>query len=371
MELVGNPAMKKPIVHIAGTKGKGSTSMMLEYLLRKNGHKTGLFTSPHLISLGERIRVGEECLKPDDIQRLSSRLHDLNKKHFDGDLTFFEFLFVMAMMVFEEEGVDFVVLETGLGGRLDATNIVDPVCSVLTLIDYDHCEILGNTLGEISSEKAGIIKKGRPVIALEQEDVVHQVFVQKARVMGAPIPIHWVSNPKECPQSQNASLALEAFKVATGTASTIELKELVDLTLPGRQHECQWHGVPLLLDTAHNPVSISALLKALESKSIKYPNLLFSMGEFRNPEELLKPLLGKFEKVTFCELPSDRPGVSPYELARIWSDMGGGASKCITREGLSDVMKLQEEPLLVTGSFYLIGHLYKMMGLGPNDMVPK
>ena len=370
LEILGYPSANIPTIHIAGTKGKGSVSMMLEWLLRHDGEdRVGVFTSPHLVSLCERIRVGTKCIEPESIKTWSERLHALNRDTFDGELTFFEFLFLLAMCYFEEQKVDMIILETGLGGRLDATNVVDPICSILTLIDYDHCEILGNTLGEIASEKAGIIKPQRPVIALQQSDVVHQVFFQKARVENAPI--QWISNLRESPRKQNSKLALAAFERVKGRPTFKDLEDLERLPLAGRQQLISWGrgATPLFLDTAHNAISIKALTVAIHQQDHAFKHMLFAMADSRSPEDLLKPLISVIKSATFMDLPGGRPGIPARDLAEVWTTLGGEA-KTISATELTSWLNQRTEPTLITGSFYLVGEVLRLADYSGEDLVP-
>lgn len=175
--VLGNPQTKYPIVHIAGTNGKGSTSHIIAAALQKAGYKTGLYTSPHLVDLRERIRINGEMISEafvvDFVQKQNALALQINP-------SYFELTVAMAFQAFEAEAVDIAVIETGLGGRWDSTNIVTPVLSIITNIGYDHTHILGNTLAEIASEKAGIIKENVPVVIGESHPETEQVFFLKA-----------------------------------------------------------------------------------------------------------------------------------------------------------------------------------------------
>src|SRR6266851_8090857 len=163
--LAGNPQDQLPFIHVAGTNGKGSTCAMLESIYRAAGLRVGLFTSPHLVSFGERVQVDRQVIAADEVARAVSELQPLlGTFPRDAHPTFFEVVTVMALRYFAEQKCDSVVWETGLGGRLDATNIVTPLASVITNVQFDHEEWLGHTLAEIAAEKAGIIKPGVPVI---------------------------------------------------------------------------------------------------------------------------------------------------------------------------------------------------------------
>src|SRR5580698_1635411 len=166
---IGHPEKAVPCIHVAGTNGKGSVSAMLEAILRAAGHTTGLYTSPHLVRLGERVQVNRTILSEDEITAFVRELQPvadrIGAEGGDGDRpTFFEFMTAMAFLQFARRRCDFSVIEVGLGGRLDATNIVEPAVAVITSIGFDHMEMLGDTIELIAAEKAGIIKAGKPVV---------------------------------------------------------------------------------------------------------------------------------------------------------------------------------------------------------------
>jgi len=189
---LGHPEEKFPAIHVAGTNGKGSVSAMLERIFRLNGFKTGLYTSPHLVDVRERIRVNGRMIPGDTFCRL---LLDLKKKEkklkktgqMAGSLTFFEILTLCAFEYFSQEKVDLAMVEVGLGGRFDATNVITPELSVITSVSYDHQQYLGYTLAKIASEKAGIIKKGIPCLAGVKNKTVLKVIEKKCREKGAPL----------------------------------------------------------------------------------------------------------------------------------------------------------------------------------------
>src|ERR1041385_2215950 len=170
-ELAGRPQDKLRFIHVAGTNGKGSTCAMLESIYRHAGYKTGLFTSPHLISFAERIQINRQLIPEPEVARLVAEMRELLKQLPEGDHpTFFEVVTIMALIWFAERKCDIIIWETGLGGRLDATNIVTPLASVITNISFDHEKWLGHTIPEIAREKAGIIKPNVPVITGVEED---------------------------------------------------------------------------------------------------------------------------------------------------------------------------------------------------------
>jgi dihydrofolate synthase / folylpolyglutamate synthase len=185
----GNPQTTFKCIHIAGTNGKGSTSHMLAAILQQAGYKTGLYTSPHLKDFGERIKVNGKMIREDFVIKFAEQTKELCDAI---QPSFFEVTVAMAFKYFAEEKVDIAVIETGLGGRLDSTNIITPILSIITNIGYDHMNILGNTLEAIATEKAGIIKKNIPVVIGEYLNETKPVFINKAALENAPI--HFVQD---------------------------------------------------------------------------------------------------------------------------------------------------------------------------------
>jgi dihydrofolate synthase/folylpolyglutamate synthase len=185
MDLLGNPQNRYPIIHVAGTKGKGSTAAMIASVLQRSGLKVGLYTSPHLQDYCERIQVNRENISHGELVKLVNTICPLVEK-VDG-LTTFEITTALGFQEFSETGVDIAVVEVGLGGRLDATNIITPLVSVITSLSYDHMNVLGNTLSQIATEKAGIIKPNRPIILAPQEDTPRKVIEAIAAERSAPL----------------------------------------------------------------------------------------------------------------------------------------------------------------------------------------
>jgi dihydrofolate synthase/folylpolyglutamate synthase len=183
-EALGNPQTKFKSIHIAGTNGKGSTSHMIAAMLQQQGFKTGLYTSPHIKDFGERIRINGKLIDQDFVVAFTEKTKSICK---DIEPSFFELTVAMAFEYFALHKVDIAVIETGLGGRLDSTNIINPILSIITNIGYDHMNLLGNTLESISFEKAGIIKTNTPVVIGEYLPETKPVFENKAREMNAPI----------------------------------------------------------------------------------------------------------------------------------------------------------------------------------------
>ncbi len=183
-DAINNPQTKFKSIHIAGTNGKGSTSHMLAAILQQAGYKTGLYTSPHLKDFRERIKINGEMISKDQVVDFVERTKNISEQ---VKPSFFELTLAMAFDHFEKQQVDIAVIETGLGGRLDSTNIITPILSIITNIGYDHMDILGNTLEKIASEKAGIIKPGIPVVIGEYLPQTKNIFISKAKASKAPI----------------------------------------------------------------------------------------------------------------------------------------------------------------------------------------
>lgn len=251
---LGLPPAGMKFIHVAGTNGKGSTCAFIHSILKAAGINAGLFTSPHLVHFGERIRDTRGMITPGEIENGIARLRGL-VRHWDPLPTFFELAFALAIDWFARRGLEWVVLETGLGGRLDATNAIMPVVTVITPIGWDHMQILGDTLGKIASEKAGIIKPGIPFVTQTQSPEALDVLLAAAREKSAPLSL--VTHPCGLPlglagphQGWNAALALAAIHAAgLDLAPGILAAGLRQVEWPGRFHRIR---PQLILDGAHN-----------------------------------------------------------------------------------------------------------------------
>jgi len=275
--LAGDPQERLRFIHVAGTNGKGSTCALLESVYRKAGLKVGLYTSPHLVRFGERIQVGRVPIADTDLARHVAELKALADTMTP---TFFEFTTVLALRYLAEQHVDLVIWETGLGGRLDATNIVTPLASVVTNVAFDHQRVLGDTIAAIASEKAGIIKPGVPVVTAAEDPDALAIIVHKAKELDAPVIT--LGEPEiarfnaEIPllgrhQRANAALAAATVRLLRFVlpVDDTQLREgLAEVSWPGRLQVVRRGAQTLVLDGAHNPAGIAALRTALTVRQV-------------------------------------------------------------------------------------------------------
>lgn len=270
MDLFGNPQDKLNCIHVAGTNGKGSVCAILSSILTCAGQKVGLYTSPHIFKYTERIQICGKPITDDDFVKYVFEISDLADKN-NIDLTEFEILTAVMFKYFYDNDVDVVVLETGLGGRFDATNIIKRnLCSIITHVDFDHTERLGNTIDEIASEKAGIIKPNCPCIVFEGREVYRDVTDELGSLllMVAPFAPTTELALKGSYQQENLSLALAAIEEVFP-----ELPQaVIDEGLNRVKHPCRFQYIEdknLIIDGAHNPNGINSLSQSLD---MYYPN---------------------------------------------------------------------------------------------------
>ncbi|MEM9479260.1 MAG: folylpolyglutamate synthase/dihydrofolate synthase family protein [Verrucomicrobiota bacterium] len=367
LEAMGHPEEKMKFVHVAGTNGKGSVCAMGEAMLRAGGVKTGLFTSPHLVSYCERIKVNGRQVAEDDVARLIVELREL-VADWDPHPTFFELTLGIALRVFEEAGVEVAVLETGLGGRLDSTNVILPEVSAITPISYDHQHILGDTLAEIAGEKAGIIKPGVPVVSSPQKDETKVVLERFAEERQAPIKFVeslWTeSNVGIAGEHQrwNAALAVEALRVANLPHS---VDGLADVKWPARFDRRQLDGgMTVVIDGAHNPSSAEALAKTWRTEfGDRKATLIFSSANRKDVAGVLQWLSPLANSVHFVPIQSAR-AVPPEELKRHFT----GAAEVFLHETFSQAMEAMVAsapgPILIAGSLFLAGEAIAVLESG-------
>lgn len=270
MDLLGNPQDKLNCIHVAGTNGKGSVCAILSSILTCAGQKVGLYTSPHIFKYTERIQICGKPITDDDFAKYVFEISDLADKN-SIDLTEFEILTAVMFKYFYDNNVDVVVLETGLGGRFDATNIIKRnLCSIITHVDFDHTERLGNTIDKIASEKAGIIKPNCPCIVFEGREVYRDVTDELGSLllMVAPFAPTTELALKGSYQQENLSLALAAIEEVFPEVP----QDVIDEGLRRVKHPCRFQYIEdknLIIDGAHNPNGINSLSQSLD---MYYPN---------------------------------------------------------------------------------------------------
>jgi dihydrofolate synthase/folylpolyglutamate synthase len=377
--LAGNPQDQLRFIHVAGTNGKGSTCAMLESIYRAAGLRVGLFTSPHLVSFRERIQINRALISEAEVIRIVSEMQPwlatFPQKHHP---TFFEVVTVMALRHFSAQKCDLVIWETGLGGRLDATNIVTPLASVITNIGFDHQQWLGDTLAEIASEKAGIIKPGIPVLTATTEPGARAVIETTARRHGSPLTC--VTADHAAQLTRDTSLLGEHQRLnAALTVATVEAlrqqipvrdeqihHSLTQMSWPGRlQLVSRADGRKLLLDGAHNPAGVDALTAALQKHFPQTrPALILGVLADKEWQPMCLRLAALASRILTVPVNSNRTATAA-ELATVCrQDQPLITVECAS---LSEALKrTTDDPLvLVTGSLYLVGEALELLGLGP------
>lgn len=380
-ELSDNPQNNLRFIHVAGTNGKGSTCAMLESIYRTAGLRVGLFISPHLVAFGERIQVNRQLISEADIIRLVEVMKSLLANFpDDSHPTFFEVVTVMALRYFAEQKCDLVIWEAGLGGRLDATNIVTPLVSVITNIQFDHQAWLGDTLARIAGEKAGIIKPHVPVITAVDDPEAFRILFDTARQNDSSFslvtwaqaeypPLHGLALPLLGEhQRLNAAVAVHAVKalqkeipVSDETVRT----GLVNVQWPGRlQLVERANGQKLLLDGAHNIGGAESLRVALKTYfASQHPTLV--LGILRDKDcgkicEILAPLTGR---ILLVPVNSQR-SASPEELAAACR-VANPKAEIVEVDSLKKALALADHDpfVVIAGSLYLIGEAMELLKL--------
>ena len=389
--LAGNPQKRLRFIHVAGTNGKGSTCAMLESIYRAAGLRVGLFTSPHLVSFRERIQVNRRLISEADVVRLVEQMQPWFQTFpADHHPTFFEVVAVMALKFFAEQNCDLVIWETGLGGRLDATNIVTPLASVITNVQFDHQQWLGDTLGKIAFEKAGIIKPGVPVITSAEEPEALATIEKTARERNAPLTV--VTADVNPPQTAKISVALSRAaatlplpgehqrlnaELALATVEVLQNKipvsaaamrtGLESVNWPGRlQLVIRPSGQKILLDGAHNVAGAQALREALE-KGFTAGKRTLILGvlqdkDWRHICDTLAPLAARIVAV---RVSSERTA-DANELAAACR-VANAAAEVTTVDSMSGALEksADDEFVVVAGSLYLVGEALEILGLAP------
>lgn len=379
---LGHPERAYPVVHVAGTNGKGSVSAMLDAIFHAAGKRTGLYTSPHLVRLGERVQVDRQPLTEAEIVHYTRELRpiaeQLGRTGPDEHPSFFEFMTAMAFLQFQRRGAEIGIIEVGLGGRLDATNVVEPEVAVITSIGRDHIEQLGNSIAGIAREKAGIIKEGRPVVIgrlpTEAEEAVRAVAAQRhapvhsvREAFGQELAAYPVTNLEGDYQRWNAATATLAARVLAGRfglTGEMITAGLQQVSWPGRWQRTTVGGRRVILDASHNPEGATVLednLRKLVAATGRAPVIVTGvLGEYR-ARALLEVICRHAARVLLV-IPHQARACSFAELEAFAPDAGRALLERSTLEEIfpdaaTCAVGGPEDTVVVTGSIYLIGEV--------------
>lgn len=421
LRLLGSPEKSFHYIHVAGTNGKGSVCAYMESCLRGFGFKTGLFTSPHLVRINERIRIDNEEISDEDFAEAFYKVKALVDTQMARGIvhpTFFEFIYLMAMCAFQKAGIEYGVIETGLGGRLDLTNAVEaPELTVITSIGLDHTAILGDTIEKIAAEKAGIIKPGVPLVYMASRPEAARVIESRAKeVFGTgavseinedgpehricyPVKQEWMENIStkagrirfslECPyfqkydimlntngmyQVENAALAVTGMEVLKESLSCRSpegefqkkiLSGIESMTWPGRMESV---GENIYVDGAHNDDGIRELVRSIECV---FPNkdiyLVFAVAEDKDYQEMVRRLcsLKRLKGVVVTEIDNGRRRdfhEVMEDFRKNWHGNIQGTYNVNEAIVNGQAWKGNDGILICTGSLYLIGHVKELLG---------
>lgn len=392
LESIGNPQRYLRVVHVGGSNGKGSTAAHLEAILLKAGLKVGLYTSPHLVEFKERIRVNREEILEEEVvlwtRRILEACPDLVSDNSQGSpvpITFFEFTTAIAFAYFAQKGVDVAIMEVGMGGRLDATNVCSPVVSVITSVSLEHQDYLGKTLSEIAGEKAGIVKPGIPVISGAIHPIAQGVIRDACVQKGAPLyrlgrEIHAKGRPDDFTyngiragyrklrtsmrgkhQVRNAAMAIAAAEILGEMGFQIEERAvregLEDVRWLGRQQYIP--GPPaIVLDGAHNPEAMRSLCSSLRDE-YHYSKLRVLMGVMKDKdyERMLKMIVPMVHEIVLCR-PNMERAEDPWVLQEKALALGAKATVSESVEkGLEDLQlrASMDDLICATGSLFVVG----------------
>jgi len=390
LEKLGNPHRDLSVIHVAGTNGKGSVCAMMESVLRASGLKTGLYTSPHLIRFNERFRMNGRDISSDDLEKIIADVVAVAQSLDTRPATFFECSTAVAFEYFKQQKVDYAIIETGMGGRWDATNVVEPVLSVITRIAVDHVDYLGIDLEKISWEKAGIIKKGVPVICgpmpVAAEAVVYKEAAGKSvPILGSEEAVFF--QPLETRRTDQlidieaggtayrnvrlplgGSFQLENCGIAV--AALEELAEIKNLRLQMKKglEAVRWPGrfqtlsmkPPILFDGAHNPNAAATLFQTLEEIFPRVGNgFVFGFMKDKDVEGILRALAPSVEKAWALTLPGDR-AMSAEEISQIGNAAGLHIEPANSPQPAREWVEAGKKRLLCfTGSLFLAEELKK------------
>ena len=403
LKRLNSPHEKLRAVHIAGTKGKGSTAMMLAKMLATCGYKVGLYTSPHICDIRERITINGEMVSQASLMRLIAKAKPHIERMADDRPTFFEIFTALAFCHFVENKVEIAVVETGLGGRLDSTNVLKPAVCGLTSISLDHMHQLGSSIGEIAAEKAGIFKRDIPAVSVPQvpeakralkraakeaktqlmftgDEIEFSYRVESSRRDGChtriclttprsrfehlPVPVLGEH------QALNCGLALALLDQLKSQGMEIDdsraIQGLSQVYLPGRM-EMLRADPRILVDGAHNAASVQALMRAI-AQHIPYDSMImvFGCAADKDIKGMMEQVATGADKVIFTAVQSSPRAADPKDLAEVYEELTGRVAQVAgtLKEALAVAQSAvtREDIICITGSFYLVGEAKQLLG---------
>lgn len=403
---VDNPQQHLHCVHIGGTNGKGSVGATLLSILTEAGYKAGLYTSPHLSSVRERFRIGNDFINKNDFAELSTVIHE---QLGDDQITYFEFTTTLALLWFSRQKVDLAIMEVGMGGRLDATNVITPLVSVITNVSMDHEQYLGNTLAEVAKEKAGIIKAGIPVVSGVANDASRKVVASQCQAMNSPLYLmdrdfsgvrsgdntSWCYTSPEQQQQPGLPLAMKGgYQVnnASLALTTLHLLQLHGIPVteeqiraglthtrwPGRLEDFRLIDASVfsskpsisstrhyLLDGAHNPAGVEALCLALKNE-FSYTNLILVWGAMSDKDitTTLASIAPLADQILFTRPESERSAMPDDLLDCLPTELHHKAQSVESVENALQLAKKiasEDDLICIAGSLYLVGRARQIL----------
>ena len=370
---LGDPQRKFKAIHVAGTNGKGAVCAILDAALREEGLRVGRYTSPHLVKINERFFLDGAPIDDETLERVAERVNASIRTLEHSDITFFEALTAVAFELYAETKVDSAILECGLGGRLDATNVCEPALCVITRIGLDHCDWLGDTVEKIAAEKAGIIKPGVPVVLGRNEPSVRTVVESRAREVGAPF--HYapdLADESEIPTDfslsgsfnrENAITAIASLKVLAAKGAQRGAKDFLkgfeNVIWPGRFQKVG----SFIVDGAHNPPAARALRAALEGEDFRQKTLDLICGFCgdKDVDEVLS-ILAPLVKKGYAVRTNNPRSLSAEETAAKMCAVGIDATACPSLHAAIEQSKQSSNQTIICGSLFLAGEALVELG---------
>jgi len=364
-DILQDPHKKFKSIHIAGTNGKGSTAHMLASILQEAGFKTGLYTSPHLKDFRERIKINGKMISKNQVNNFVKK----NKIEFKKiNMSFFEYTVAMAFDYFAKSQVDIAIIETGLGGRLDSTNIISPELSVITNIGYDHTSLLGNKLEQIAKEKAGIIKKNTPVvIGRKQEEIINEIFKITAYNKKSKIFFSETNNDIFCDlkgeyQNENINTTIKAIEVLNWNIDTTTIYKGLENVIKNTGLYGRWQVISktphIICDTGHNHDGMKNITRQLKKLKFNKLHFLFGTVKDKNITEIIK-LLPKEAMYYFCTAKIDRAfNASKLKEISLEFNLQGNAYNSVKEayeEAISNYKK--DDLIFIGGSTFVVAEI--------------